>query len=69
MLMKVKENSDLVRDSETMAILTNNIGVVAAHKKKISEIKEKEQQKEEINMLKKDVSEIKDLLQQIIQRL
>lgn len=69
MKIQVKDNDSLVRDASTMAILCKNADVLKAHDRKIIELKEKEQQKNEINNLKRDVSEMKEMLQLIIQRL
>jgi hypothetical protein len=69
MKIKVKENETLVRDTSTNAILCVNKNAVLRHNQKMRELSEKESQKNEINMLKQDVSDIKTLLQQIIQRL
>lgn len=68
MKVKVKDNESLVRDTTNMAILCVNSDVVKHHEKKIIQLKEKEDQKKEINTLKRDVSDIKEMLQQIIQR-
>lgn len=68
-VIKVKDNNTLVRDSSTMAILSTNTEAVKRHEVKLLELGEKERQKKEINTLKNDVSDIKDMLQQIIQRM
>ncbi len=68
MKVKVKDNEALVRDTSNMAILCKNVDALKHHERKILELKEKEQQKKEINTLKQDVSDIKEMLQQIIQR-
>ena len=69
MKISVKDNPHLVRDSSNMAILNSNKDAVAINQRRSKEIAQKLQQKEEINTLKKEVSDIKDMLQQILERL
>lgn len=69
MKLRVKDNDNLIRDSNNMAILNRNKDLLTAHDMKMRELAEKEAQRNEINSLKNDVSDIKTLLQQIIQRL
>lgn len=69
MRAKVKDHDGLVRESSNMAILNTNKEVLMRHETKMRELAEKEAQRKEINSLKSEVSEIKDLLQQIIERL
>lgn len=69
MKVKVKDNHNLVRDLDSTAILCKNVDVLKRHEQKIMELNEKEEQKKQINTLKRDVSDIKEMLQQIIQRL
>jgi hypothetical protein len=69
MNISVKDNPSLVRDTNTMAILAANRDVVSINQKRSRDVAEKQQQKEEINTLKKDVGEIKDMLQKILERM
>lgn len=69
MNISVKDNPSLVRDTNTMAILAVNKDVVLANQKRSRDVAESQQQKQEINTLKKDVGEIKDMLQKIIERM
>lgn len=69
MKLRVKDHDSLIRDSQNMAILNKNKDLLTAHDLKMRELSEKEAQRNEINSLKNDVSDIKTLLQQIIQRL
>ena len=63
--VKVKDNDDLVRDNENSAIL--NVDADALSKYKMRREQERKRN-EEINTLKKDVSEIKSLLLQMIDK-
>lgn len=69
MKVKVKDNDTLVRDLDNTAILCKSVDVLKRHEQKIMELREKEEQKKEINNIKRDVSDIKEMLQQIIQRI
>lgn len=69
MNISVKDNPSLVRDTNTMAILAVNKDVVLANQKRSRDVAESQQQKQEINTLKKDVGEIKDMLQKILERM
>ena len=69
MKLRVKDHDSLIRDSQNMAILNKNKDLLTAHDLKMRELSEKEAQRNEINSLKNDVSDITTLLQQIIQRL
>lgn len=64
--IKVEGNSDLVRDADTMAILnTNRTDYDNYLRKRDSILSDKQQiqvQAEEINNLKEDLSEIKQML-------
>ena len=66
MYIKVEGNSDLVRDADTMAILnTNRTDYENYLRKRDSILSDKQQiqvQAEEINNLKEDLSEIKQML-------
>jgi len=63
--VKVKDNEDLVRDKNNSAIL--NIDADALSKYKMRREQERKRN-EEIEELKKDVSEIKSLLLQMIDK-
>ena len=63
--MKVKDNEDLVRDKNNSAIL--NVDADALSKYKMRREQERKRN-EEIDELKKDVSEIKSLLLQMIDK-
>ena len=63
--IRVEGNSGLVRDRETGAIL--NANVTEIQKARLKKNKEK-QQEQEIQELKKDVSEIKVLLTKLVEK-
>jgi len=63
--VKVKDNDDLVRDKNNSAIL--NVDMDALSKYKMRREQERKRN-EEIDELKKDVSEIKSLLLQMIDK-
>lgn len=57
-LVKIKDHPDLVKDMESKAVLNSNYAALLEYRKK-------QQMQEEIQNLKSDVSEIKDLLNSI----
>jgi hypothetical protein len=69
MKISVKDNPSLVRDINTMAILAVNKDAIAINNRRKKEVAEKQQQREEINTLKKDVGDIKDMLQKILEKI
>ncbi len=64
-LIKVKSYNDFRKDPYSWAIIEiNNDKIEAARKK----LKKQKQQIEENNQLKRDVSEIKSMLQQLLEK-
>jgi hypothetical protein len=66
MKLKVVDNEGLVRDSNNFAILNTDRSAVSSHHKKIQQLNKQKSQENEINTLKQDVSEIKDMLRQLL---
>jgi hypothetical protein len=66
MKLKVRENERLIRDSSNFAILNTDRSVVQSHEQKLAQLRKVKAQEEEINTLKSDISEIKDLLKQLM---
>jgi hypothetical protein len=65
MLIPVKGHSDLYRDSESNAIINKNkSGASLAREAKLRALNEKER----IDKLENDVSEIKNMLKQLLER-
>jgi hypothetical protein len=62
--LKVEGNSNLVRDTSTGAILNINKDEISAARKRKLERKQKEQ---EFENLKNDVTEMKSMLQKLIE--
>lgn len=63
---KVKDNLHYVKDMENFAILNTNKSAVAKHQQKMAELRRAKMVEEEINSLKSEVSEMKDMLNQIL---
>ena len=72
MFVKIKDNKNLVRDTESRAILNTNIEELktyyAEREIKIKEMQEKQALESKVNKLEEDMSEIKDMLRQILTR-
>jgi hypothetical protein len=60
---RVKDNLNYVNN---FAILNTNKSAVAKHQQKMAELKRAKVVEEEINSLKSEVSDIKDMLNQIL---
>ena len=71
-VIKVQDDTNLVRDVETGAILFNNSTqhhkYVEQRKRFVSRNEQVEQQAEEINSMKNDISEIKGMLTALLNR-
>jgi hypothetical protein len=65
---KIKNSSGLVRDLSTSAILNADVSAIKKHEKIKNDILRERRREEEIQQLKSDVGEIKELLLKIIDR-
>jgi hypothetical protein len=63
---RVKDNMSFVKDMDNFAILNTNKSAVAKHEQKMAEIRRQKQVEAEINSLKSEVSDIKNMLGQIL---
>lgn len=63
---RVSDNMDFVKDMNNFALLNTNKSVVAKHQQKMSEIRRQKLVESEINTLKSEVSDIKNMLGQIL---
>ena len=72
MYVQIKENKDLIRDTESRALLNTNRGELEAYYAerdiKIKELQEKQVLESKVNKLEQDISDIKGLLQQLVTR-
>jgi len=68
MRMKVRENERLVRESSNFAILNTDRSALSSHDQKMARLRRDQAHEEELNNIKRDVTEIKDLLQQLLQQ-
>jgi len=66
--MRVKENESLVRDSNNFAILNTDRDTLNSHERKMMQLRRQKAQEDEINTLKRDVSEIKDMLRELLEQ-
>lgn len=63
---RVKEDMNFVKDMDTGAILNTNKAAISKHELKMAEIKRNKLIDDEINTLKSDVSEMKNMLSQVL---
>lgn len=72
MLVRIKDEPTLVRDTTNRALLnTDKEGLERYKAQRLlakKRLEEQEQMKEKVNKLEQDVSEIKDLLRQLVTR-
>jgi hypothetical protein len=72
MFVQIKDNKNLIRDTESRAILNTNIEELKTYyterEIKIKEMQEKQALESKVNKLEEDMSEIKDMLRQILTR-
>lgn len=58
----------MVRDTSNFAILNTDAESIAAHKRKMQQLQKEKAHEEEINRMKQDLAEIKDLLLKLHQQ-
>ena len=68
MRLRVKEDERLVRDTSNFAILNTDHEVLTSHERKLRQLQKEKSQEEEINNIKRDVSEIKDMLRVLLEQ-
>jgi hypothetical protein len=66
--VKVKDHEYLVKDTKTGAILNTDLNIVRQHEIRMKQIEKEKARDEEINRIKSDVSEIKQLLQALVNK-
>lgn len=65
---KVKENPNLVRDSETNCILNTDRNAISKHEMIVKETEGKKRLERELNTIKEDILELKELLRLALSR-
>ena len=72
MYVQIKDNQSFVRDTENMALINVNAqefqNYYAEKALKMKELEEKQALENKVNKLEEDMSEIKDMLRQILTR-
>ena len=72
MYVEIKEHRNLIRDTENRAILNTDAEELktyyAERDLKIKELQEKQALESKVNKLEQDISDIKNLLQQLVTR-
>jgi tetrahydromethanopterin S-methyltransferase subunit B len=64
--IKIKDHENLVKDPQTGAILNTDNNALVRHEMRMREIEKEKRKEEEINNLKSELSDIKALLQKLI---
>lgn len=68
MLVKVKEHKEYVRDVSTNAVLNVDKSALDKHNNIMNELKRQRMVQEQINNLRDDISEIKEMLKALSNR-
>jgi hypothetical protein len=63
MKVKVKDHDDLVRDTQTKAVLNSDLTSLQAYKQRRDALRKKDN---ELESLKEEVSELKDLVHKLL---
>lgn len=66
MKLRVKENEKFVRDSNNLAILNTDRDAIKRHEFKMEQLRKQKQRDEEINTIKNDINELKQMLRELI---
>ncbi len=66
MKLKVKENEKFVRDANNLAILNTDRDAIKRHEMKMEQLRKQKQRDEEINSIKNDITELKQMLRELI---
>lgn len=66
--LKVENEKSLVRDATSRAILNTDLSAVKKHQLKMKELERTRNREEEINSLKKDIDELRQLLLTLVDK-
>ena len=65
---KIEDRPDLIKDSDTGAILNTSISALEAYKKQRSHLGKINTIENDVNHLKSDINEIKSLLKELLRK-
>lgn len=68
-IAKVQDNPDLIRDMGNQAILNTNMDALTAYKKQKAKYREIDQAFDDINSMKQEMSELKTLMQRLLDKI
>ena len=68
-IAKVQDNPDLIRDMGNQAILNTNMDALTAYKKQKAKYREIDQAFNDINSMKQEMSELKTLMQRLLDKI
>lgn len=66
--LKVENEPCLIRDNDNKAILNTDISAIKRHEQRIKQIEKQKLQEQEINSLKDEIAEIRELLRTMMQK-
>ena len=72
MYVPINDNRNLIRDTSNMAILNTDVeelkSYYAQRDQKIKELEEKHMMEQKVNKLEQDITDIKDMLRQLVDK-
>jgi hypothetical protein len=66
--LRVEDDRALVRDVQSNAILNTDLSSIKKHDVRMKKIQKERMQQDEINTLKNDISELRDLITTLLSR-
>lgn len=66
--LRVEDDKALVRDVQTNAILNTDLSSIKKHDVRMKKLQKERMQQEEINTLKNEISELRDLITKLLSR-
>jgi hypothetical protein len=68
MLFRITDHPDLVKDSNSKAVLNTDLSAVRRHEERLTKVNKEVQRERDINQLKGDVGELKSMLRALLEK-
>lgn len=66
--LKVKDEEHLIRDADSKAILNTDLSAVKRHDLRLLQVEREKRRENEINSIKQDITELKDMIRTLLSR-
>ena len=66
--LRIAENNNLIRDPYSKAILNTDLSAIKRHEHKINSLQKEQERSDEINIIKKEISELKEMISQLLRK-